>query len=73
MSADLDDIPQEVKDAITFHCVGSMDEVLALGLRTPSVSHAIVPPTPTGAHSVPQATVPPRRERSGRRAPVHPH
>jgi len=70
---DLDDVPQEVKDFITFHCVGSMDEVLALGLRTPSVPHAIVAPTSASAHTVPPAAVPPRRERGGRRAPVHPH
>ncbi|MDZ7632375.1 MAG: S16 family serine protease [Gemmatimonadaceae bacterium] len=70
---DLDDVPQEVKDAITFHCVGSMDEVLALGLRTPSVPHAVVTPSPAAAHPVTPATVPPRRERGGRRAPVHPH
>ena len=70
---DLDDVPQEVRDAFTFHSVGSMDEVLALGLRTPSVAHAIVTPTSGSSHGAAQPTVPARRERGGRRAPVHPH
>lgn len=70
---DIDDVPQEVRDAITFHCVDSMDEVLALGLRSPSAGHAIVSPTGGGPHSVTPATVPARRERGSRRAPVHPH
>jgi len=69
---DIDEIPQEVRDAITFHLVGSMDDVLALGLRSPS-SVALVSPTPApGAAIVPAAAGQPRRER-GRRAPVHPH
>ena len=70
---DLDDVPQEVRDAITFHSVGSMDEVLALGLRTPSIAHAVVTPASGSAHGVAQPTVPARRERGSRRAPVHPH
>ena len=71
---DLDDVPQEVKDAITFHFVGSMDEVLSLGLRNPSVSPTVITPPQSGsAHTVPTATVPARRERGSRRAPVHPH
>ena len=70
---DLDDVPQEVRDAITFHSVGSMDEVLALGLRTPSIAHAVVTPAAGGSLAVPQAAVPARRERGARRAPVHPH
>jgi ATP-dependent Lon protease len=70
---DLDDVPQEVRDAITFHLVGSMDEVLALGLRAPSQPHPVVTPTSGNAHSVTPAAVPPRRERGTRRAPVHPH
>ena len=70
---DLDDVPQEVRDAITFHSVGSMDEVLALGLRTPSMAHAVVTPAAGGSLAVPQAAVPARRERGSRRAPVHPH
>ena len=70
---DLDDVPQEVRDAITFHSVGSMDEVLALGLRTPSIGHAVVTPTSGSSHGVVPPTVPARRERGGRRAPVHPH
>ncbi len=70
---DIDDVPQEVRDAITFHTVGSMDEVLALGLRSPSTGHAIVTPTGGGPHSVTPAAVPARRERGSRRAPVHPH
>lgn len=32
---DIDDIPQEVKDVVTFYPVKSMDEVLALALRHP--------------------------------------
>jgi ATP-dependent Lon protease len=70
---DIDDVPQEVRDAITFHSVGSMDEVLALGLRTPSATHAGVTPTSGGPHAVAPASVPARRERGSRRAPVHPH
>ena len=70
---DLDDVPQEVRDAITFHSVGSMDEVLALGLRVASLGHAVVTPTPGGSHTVPQTTVPARRERGSRRTPAHPH
>ncbi len=71
---DLDDVPQEVKDAITFHFVGSMDEVLSLGLRNASVSPTVLtPPQSGGAHTVPAAAVPARRERGSRRAPVHPH
>ena len=70
---DLDDVPQEVKDAVTFHTVAGMDEVLALGLRLPSAPLSVVAPVPASALPVPPATVPPRRERGGRRAPVHPH
>ncbi len=71
---DLDDVPQEVKDAITFHSVGSMDEVLSLGLRTPSLPATVVPPaSSSGALPATPATVPSRRERGSRRAPVHPH
>ena len=70
---DIDDVPQEVRDAITFHLVGSMDEVLALGLRTPSAAHAVVTPTSGGPHAVAPVAVPSRRERGSRRAPVHPH
>ena len=66
---DIEDIPQEVRDAITFHLVGSMDDVLALGLRSPS-SVALLSAPPAAA--VPPAASQPRRERS-RRAPVHPH
>jgi len=71
---DLDDVPQEVKDAITFHMVGSMDEVLSLGLRTPTLPATVAPP-PASSGSLPAtpAAVPSRRERGSRRAPVHPH
>jgi ATP-dependent Lon protease len=69
---DLDEIPQEVKDAITFHTVGTMDEVLALGLRTHVVAPTVVPPT-TSTLPVPKGTGQPRRERATRRPPVHPH
>ena len=72
---DLDDVPQEVRDAITFHAVGSMDEVLSLGLRTPSVAPTVAAPSSPmpGQLPGPAAAVPARRERGGRRAPVHPH
>jgi len=71
---DLDDVPQEVRDAITFHLVGTMDDVLSFGLRVPSISVPVIPPTSgTGALPVPAATGQPRRERGSRRAPVHPH
>jgi len=71
---DLDDVPHEVKDAITFHMVGSMDEVLSLGLRTPTLPATVAPP-PASSGSLPAtpAAVPSRRERGSRRAPVHPH
>ncbi|HYW51289.1 MAG TPA: S16 family serine protease, partial [Gemmatimonadaceae bacterium] len=71
---DVDDVPQDVRDAITFHSVGSMDEVLALGLRMPAPLAVLSPPVaPASPHAVPPQTVQPRRERGGRRAPVHPH
>jgi len=72
---DLDDVPQEVRDAITFHTVGSMDEVLALGLRMPNAPLTVVTPTSAvaNAHAVPSVPVQPRRERGSRRAPVHPN
>ena len=72
---DLDDVPQEVRDAITFHTVGSMDEVLALGLRMPNAPLTVVTPASTvaGSHAVPSVPVQPRRERGSRRAPVHPN
>jgi ATP-dependent Lon protease len=69
---DIDDVPQEVRDTITFHSVGSMDEVLALGLRSPSSVAVVSPPPAPAAAALPPATGQPRRER-GRRAPVHPH
>jgi ATP-dependent Lon protease len=69
---DIDDVPQEVRDAVTFHLVSSMDDVLALGLRSPSsVAVVSAPPSPAAA-TVPAVPNPSRRER-GRRAPVHPH
>jgi ATP-dependent Lon protease len=70
---DLDDVPQEVKDAITFHSVGSMDEVLALGLRNHAAPPTIVAPMPPASAPVPKGGSTPRRERGNRRAPVHPH
>ena len=30
--ADLDDLPQDVRDALTFHCVSTLDEALAIAL-----------------------------------------
>jgi ATP-dependent Lon protease len=70
---DLDEVPQEVKDAITFHFVGSMDDVLSFGLRSPSAPPTIVAPVTAGALPVPATGVQPRRERGSRRAPVQPH
>jgi ATP-dependent Lon protease len=70
---DLDDVPQEVKDVITFHFVGNMDEVLSLGLRVPKEPIAVVAPTAAAGLPVPAGAVQPRRERGSRRAPVHPH
>jgi ATP-dependent Lon protease len=71
---DLDDVPQEVRDAITFHFVGSMDEVLALGLRVPNAPMAVVPTAQVpGLPKKPATAGQPRRERGNRRAPVHPH
>ena len=73
---DLDDVPQDVRDSITFHTVGSMDEVLALGLRLPSAPLTVAAPPPSavaGSLVVPSVPVQPRRERGSRRAPVHPH
>ena len=70
---DIDDVPQEVRDAITFHAVGSMDEVLALGLRLPSALPLLAPTINPASHVKPTTAVQPRRERGGRRAPVHPH
>ena len=72
---DLDDVPQDVRDSITFHTVGSMDEVLALGLRLPSapLTVAAPPSAVVGSLVVPSVPVQPRRERGSRRAPVHPH
>ena len=73
---DLDDVPQDVRDSITFHTVGSMDEVLALGLRLPTAPLTVAAPPPSavaGSLVVPSVPVQPRRERGSRRAPVHPH
>ena len=71
---DLDDVPQEVKDAITFHSVSSMDEVLSLGLRNPGVPMSVTgTPASSGPLPLPAAAGPARRERGSRRAPVHPH
>ncbi len=44
---EIDDLPADVKAAITFHPVATMDEVLALGLRPPTKGSAavVVPPS----------------------------
>jgi ATP-dependent Lon protease len=39
--ADLDDVPAEVKEQLTFHPVMTLDEVLALALEPESVAHAL--------------------------------
>jgi ATP-dependent Lon protease len=39
--ADLDDVPADVKEALTFHPVMTLDEVLALALEPESVAHAL--------------------------------
>jgi ATP-dependent Lon protease len=37
---DLDDVPQEVRDAITFHFAMAMDEVLAVALEPAPLAQA---------------------------------
>jgi ATP-dependent Lon protease len=39
--ADLDDVPADVKEQLTFHPVMTLDEVLALALEPESVAHAL--------------------------------
>jgi len=39
--ADLDDVPADVKEELTFHPVMTLDEVLALALEPESVAHAL--------------------------------
>ena len=39
-AADLEDVPAEVRDKMTFHTVGSVGEVLALALEKPNASVA---------------------------------
>ncbi len=39
--ADLDDVPQDVKDEMTFHPVMTLDEVLALALEPVPTAHAL--------------------------------
>jgi ATP-dependent Lon protease len=36
--ADLDDLPEDVRQALTFHCVSTLDEALEITLATPAVS-----------------------------------
>jgi ATP-dependent Lon protease len=38
--ADMDDVPEEVRAALTFHLVGSLDEVFSLALLPPDAAHA---------------------------------
>ena len=58
---ELDEFPEEIRNAITFHAVKTMDEVLEFGLRRPSAPTA-VPNTPApgrrpGARSNPPGKV----------------
>lgn len=52
--ADLDDLPQEVRERLTFHTVGELGEVLALALRGASLEEGMLifpeagVPTPAG-------------------------
>jgi len=39
--ADLDDVPEDVKEQLTFHPVMTLDEVLALALEPDPVAHAL--------------------------------
>jgi ATP-dependent Lon protease len=36
--ADLDDLPEDVRQALTFHCVSTLDEALEITLATPALS-----------------------------------
>jgi ATP-dependent Lon protease len=36
--ADLDDLPEDVREALTFHCVSTLDEALEITLATPALS-----------------------------------
>ena len=36
--ADLDDLPEDVREALTFHCVSTLDEALEITLATPESS-----------------------------------
>ncbi len=36
--ADLDDLPEDVRHALTFHCVSTLDEALEITLATPALS-----------------------------------
>jgi ATP-dependent Lon protease len=37
--ADMEDVPEEVRAALTFHLVSSLDEVFALALLPPDAAH----------------------------------
>jgi ATP-dependent Lon protease len=39
--ADLDDVPEDVRDAMTFHPVMTLDEVLAVALEPAAAAHAV--------------------------------
>jgi ATP-dependent Lon protease len=55
--ADLDDLPVEVRDRLTFHTVGELGEVLALALRGASLQEGVLifpeagVPTPAGRYT----------------------
>jgi len=54
---DLEELPQEVRDAIRFHPVKTMDEVLKLALREPSPEVIVQQSTRKRPRSQPVATV----------------
>jgi ATP-dependent Lon protease len=45
--ADLDDLPAEVREALTFSCVETLDEALQIALEQPAGSTATAPRAPT--------------------------
>ena len=56
---ELDELPQEVRDAIRFHPVKTMDEVLRLALRQPAVAPVATPVSRKRQRATPVTTVRP--------------